>query len=175
MVLSVPEGQLSLLHAQRGGWNTIFGLGLPQPHSAICLIPLWLAILKRPSRVPGAACRSVTRAPPNRGVMRPWIAALWNMPLSRPHGVAIVLIYPCGKAQKPPPFSSRFIVSDRSSPSRVRSAASRPGRLRADPRGDAVHEGKGGGAGRVHGPKGNLSVIPAALSRSRGALSPAGP
>ena len=27
----------------------------------------------------------------------------------------------------------------------------------------------------VDGPKGNLSVIPAALSRSRGALSPAGP
>ena len=28
---------------------------------------------------------------------------------------------------------------------------------------------------RFDGPKGNLSVIPAALSRSRGALSPAGP
>ena len=37
--------------------------------------------------------------------------------------------------------------------------------------GDAVHEGKGGG--RVDGPKGNLSVIPAALSRSRGALNSA--
>ena len=35
--------------------------------------------------------------------MRPWIAALWNMPLSRPHGVALVLIYPCGKAQNSPP------------------------------------------------------------------------
>ena len=37
------------------------------------------------------------------------------------------------------------MVADRSSPSRVRFAASRPGLLRADPRGDAVHEGKGGG------------------------------
>ena len=27
-----------------------FGLGLPQPHSSIYLIPLWLAALKRPSR-----------------------------------------------------------------------------------------------------------------------------
>ena len=37
------------------------------------------------------------------------------------------------------------MIPDRSSPSRVRFAASRPGLLRADPRGDAVHEGKGGG------------------------------
>ena len=42
------------------------------------------------------------------------------------------------------PFPSRFIVPDRSSPSRVRFAASRPGRLLADPRGDAAHEEKGG-------------------------------
>ena len=41
----------------------------------------------------------------NRGVMRPWIAALCSTPLSRPHGVALVLIYPCGKAQKQPPRS----------------------------------------------------------------------
>ena len=42
-----------LLHAQRGGggggWNTIFGLGLPQPHSSICLIPLWLSPVNRPA------------------------------------------------------------------------------------------------------------------------------
>ena len=34
---------------------------------------------------------------------------------------------------------------------------------------------RGKGGGRVDGQKGNLSVIPAALSRSRGALSPVGP
>ena len=50
---------------------------------------------------------------------------------------------PAGRLRNPP-FPSRFIVSDRPSPSRVRLAASRPGLLRADPRGDAVHEGKGG-------------------------------
>ena len=45
-----------------------FRSGLPQPHSSIYLIPLWLAILKRPSRVPGAACRSGTIAtPPKSG------------------------------------------------------------------------------------------------------------
>ena len=52
----------------------------------------------------------------------------------------------------------------------------RPGPLRADPKGWLFMRGKGGGFRAVlAGPKGNLSVIPAALSRSRGALSPAGP
>ena len=42
------------------------------------------------------------------------------------------------------------MIPDRSSPSRVRCAASRPGPLRADPGDVAVHEGKGG-AGLVVG------------------------
>ena len=41
-----------------------FRSGLPQQNSSIYLIPLWLDTLKRPSRVPGAACRSGTIAPP---------------------------------------------------------------------------------------------------------------
>ena len=70
------------------------------------------------------------------------------------------------------PLSPRpWMIPDRSSPSRVRfapwTAAGRSEEM-------AVYEGKGG-SGRVDGPKGNLSVIPDALSRSRGALSPAGP
>ena len=45
-----------------------FRSGLPQPHSSIYLIPLWLAILKRPSRIPGTACRAGTIAtPPKSG------------------------------------------------------------------------------------------------------------
>ena len=45
-----------------------FRSSLPRPHSSIYLIPLWLAILKRPSRVPGAACRAGTIAtPPKSG------------------------------------------------------------------------------------------------------------
>ena len=42
------------------------------------------------------------------------------------------------------PFPSRFIVSDRSSPSRVRFAASRHGRLRADPKDALLTRGRGG-------------------------------
>ena len=87
------------------------------------------------------------RAPPqkNRGVMRPRIEVRCGIPLSGPMGVALVLIYPCGKAWNSPPFPSRFIVSDRFSPSRVRFAASRPGRLRADPKDALLTRGKGGG------------------------------
>ena len=83
--------------------------------------------------------------PPNRGVMRPRTEVRCGIPLSGPMGVALVLIYPCGKAwNSSPPFPSRFIVSDRSSPSRVRFAASRPGRLRADPKDALLTRGKGG-------------------------------
>ena len=96
-----------------------------------------------------------------------------------------------------PPFPSRLIVPDRSSPSRVRFAASRPGLLRADPKDALLTRGKGGCGSAsefvshliafdsialqtvVLGPCGraerNLSAIPDALSRSRGALSPAHP
>ena len=90
-----------------------------------------------------------TRAtPPKPGGHVTLIAVLSYIPLSRPHGVALVLIYPCGKAWNRPPFPSRFIVSDRSSPSRVRCAASRPGRLRADPKDALLTRGKGGSAER---------------------------
>ena len=43
-----------------------------------------------------------------------------------------------------PRFPSPWMIPDRSSPSRVRFAALRPGLLRADPKGIAVYEGKRG-------------------------------
>ena len=60
-----------------------FRSGLPQPHSSIYLIPLWLAILKRTSRVPGAACRAGTIATPpqKRGGMRSQKAVRCGIPL----------------------------------------------------------------------------------------------
>ena len=39
-------------------------------------------------------------------------------------------------------------------------AASRPGRLRVDPKGNAVYEGKRGGLGRAGRAESNLSAIP---------------
>ena len=44
-------------------------------------------------------------------------------------------------------FPSRQMIPDRSSPSRVRSAASRPGPLRADPKGWRFTKGKGAARG----------------------------
>ena len=128
----------------------VFGLGLPQPYSSIYLITLWLATLKRPSRVPGTACRAGDDSDPpkNRGVMRSQKAGICNMPLFDRMTGRYRLIYPCGKAWNRPPFPSRFIVSDRSSPSRVRFAASRPGLLPGRSERRAAHEGKGGGSGR---------------------------
>ena len=41
--------------------------------------------------------------PQKRGGMRTRIAGIWGMPLSGPMRVALVLIYPCGKAPNSPP------------------------------------------------------------------------
>ena len=84
----------------------------------------------------------------NRGVMRPFVAVGCYLPLlgpmtgrSRPH-------LSLREGSETPPFPSRFIVSDRPSPSRVRFAASRPGLLRADPKDALLTRGKGGSAER---------------------------
>ena len=64
---------------------------------------------------PRAACRARTRATPpqKQGGHVTLIAVLSSIPLSRPHGVALVLIYPCGKAQKQPPRSGAGLLVGR--------------------------------------------------------------
>ena len=59
-----------LVRAQRGGCTRISGLGIPQPHSSISLIPLWLSHVNRPARF-GRGRKVETRATPpkKRGVM----------------------------------------------------------------------------------------------------------
>ena len=58
-----------------------------------------------------------------------------------------------------PPFPSPWMIPDRSSPSRVRCAASRPGLLRADPKGWWLFmRGKGGGAGLGPGGRSTRSL-----------------
>ena len=64
------------------------------PHSAV-VSKSKTALLR-----PRAACRAGTRAtPPKQGGHVTLLAVLSSIPLSRPHGVALVLIYPCGKAE----------------------------------------------------------------------------
>ena len=86
----------------------------------------------------------VSDPPQNRGVMRSRTDGRCYMPLYRtPWGRSRPYLSLREGLEKPP-FPSRFIVSDRSSPSRVRFAASRPGRLRADPKDALLTRGKGG-------------------------------
>ena len=134
-------------HAQRGGCGMAQTRNAADPLSFMSLIPLLLSPVNRPATLRTREIeKDESDPPPNRGVMRPFVEARCGVPSTRPHGVALVIIYPCGKARNSPPFPSRFIVSDRSSPSRVRFAASRPGRLRADPKDALLTRGKGGSA-----------------------------
>ena len=48
-VFLCPQRRKSLPRAQRGGWGMIRTSNAAKPLSSICLIPLWLAVLKRPS------------------------------------------------------------------------------------------------------------------------------
>ena len=119
-----------------------------KPPSSICLIPLWLAALKRRGSLRTRESEKDESDPPQSGGdLRPFVETRCDMSLLGPMGSLSSSFIPCGKAQNSPPFPSRFIVSDRSSPSRVRFAASRPGRLRADPKDALLTRGKGG-AGR---------------------------
>ena len=177
-----------------------FRSGLPQPHSSIYLIPLWLAILKRPYRVPGAACRSGTIAtPPKSGgacgpkkrcaVAHPFSARLTGR--YRPHlslregleQTPFPLALHCvGSARSRPGFASPLRALDGSGPIR-KTRCSRGERGGADQASEFVSHliafDSIAPQTRAFGPCGraerNLSAIPAALSRSRGALSPAGP
>ena len=145
VVFSCHNARSRMPHAQRGGCGMIRTRNAAKPLSFIFLIPLWLSLFESArSRRAGEKGCVESDPPPNRGVMWPFVAVRCGIPLPGPMGVALDLIYPCGKAQKNPPFPSRFIVSDRSSPSRVRFAASRPGRLRADPKDALLTRGKGG-------------------------------
>ena len=192
-----------------------FRSGLPQPNSSIYLIPLWLDTLKRPSCVPGAACRSGTIAtPPKSGgscgpkkrcaVAHPFSALMTGR--YRPHlSLREGLEQPPRSGAEKPRFSNPFYsrapfplaLDDPGSVLAVKGSLRRFAPWTAPGRSErrAVHEGKGGeravgregeslvlahDKGYYHSycgrtPKGNLSALPAALSRSRGALSPAGP
>ena len=110
------------------------------PHSAV--VSCFKSTILRPRGRMMAG--DVSDPPQNRGVMRSRTDGRCYMPLYRtPWGRSRPYLSLREGLEKPP-FPSRFIVSDRSSPSRVRFAASRPGRLRADPKDALLTRGKGG-------------------------------
>ena len=142
-----------------------FRSGLPQPNSSIYLIPLWLDTLKRPSRVPGAACRSGTIAPPpKRGgacgpkkrcaVAHPFSALMTGR--SRPHlSLREGLEQPPRSGAEKPRFSNPFYsrapfplaLDDPGSVLAVKGSLRRFAPWTAPGRSErrAAYEGKGGG------------------------------
>ena len=177
MVFSAPGGRWYHAPRSEGGWGTIQTRNAAKPLSFISLISLCLSTMNRPAPLRTREKGWDESAPPqNGGSCDPDSGTEGHTAIPAPWGSLSSSFIPAGRlrtaprsgAEKPPllqsllqprPFPSPWMIPDRSSPSRVRFAASRPGLLRA------VWDG----------PKGPLSVIPAALSRSRGALSPAGP
>ena len=104
MVLSVTGGRVDRVTRSEGGvlqdselpsYNALFRYLF---HSAV-FIPCESA---RPSRT-GEKEGDESDPPPKGAPLRPRIAVLSYIPLSGPRGVALVLIYPCGKARKQPP------------------------------------------------------------------------
>ena len=74
-----------------------------EPLSFISLIPLWLSPLNRPNTLTTREIEKDESDPPKTGGdLRPFVETCCDMSLLRPHGVALVLIYPCGKAWTPP-------------------------------------------------------------------------
>ena len=136
-------------HPQRGGCYMGFGLCLPQPHSSICLIPLWLAVLKRPSCVPGPHVGlGRERPPPKQGghaVPHRWQVLHASVP--DPMGSLTSLFIPAGRLGKTPfPLALHCVGSVLAVKGSLRRFAPWTAPGRSERR--AAYEGKGGGAGR---------------------------
>ena len=157
-------------HATRSEGGGVAGFRLKIWRSRFplyCLIPLWLSPVNRPamSHEKKKSCAESAPPPKPGGHADTDSATVWHTSI-RPHDGSLSASFipagrlgnspPEGAPKAPllqsllqsPPFPSRFIVSDRSSPSRVRFAASRPGTAPGRSERRAAYEGKGGGAGR---------------------------
>ena len=138
--------------ASEGGCDMGFRSGLPQPHSSIYLISLWLSILKRPSRVPGAACRAGTIAALMTGRYRPHLSLRE------------------GLEQTPFPLALHRVGSVLAVKGSLRRFAPWTAPVRSERR--AAYEGKGGG-----GPRAGRTLYPVASdltsSPSNRGLAPA--
>ena len=81
----MPQRPIQDAPRSEGGWGMIQTRNAAKPLSFISLIPLWLSHLNRPPPLPTREKGGDESDPPKN------------------RGVALVLIYPCGKAQKQPP------------------------------------------------------------------------
>ena len=86
--------------------------GVPAPHSLKSFVFRGLSLLIGFPRADTEKSGETIATPPKRGFLRAPIAALSTVPLSRPQGVAIVGIYPCGKARKRRPAERRGLSGE---------------------------------------------------------------
>ena len=92
-----------LLQGQRGGCSKIRDEGVPKSYSHISLILLWLYPTHRPPLCRARKKEGDDSDPPKKwGVMRPRVGVQCGTPTRVSQGVAIVGIYPCGKARNRP-------------------------------------------------------------------------
>ena len=90
-----------LPQGQRGGRDMKKRGVVPAPLSLNSFVFCGLSLLIGFPRADTEKFGETIATPPrNGGSYRPRVAALWDRPLHRPQGVAIVGIYPCGKARK---------------------------------------------------------------------------
>ena len=100
-VFHAPGGRLFFAPGTKGGVFHKKAWGVPTPHSFKSFVfyglPLLFGFHNDDTEKSG---ETIATPPEKGGSYRPRVAALWDRPLHRPQGVAIVGIYPCGKARK---------------------------------------------------------------------------
>ena len=67
MSFHVTAALVSCYRVRGGGCNMSFGLGVPQPHSSISLILLWLSAVNRPARFRRGRKAGTRATPPQSG------------------------------------------------------------------------------------------------------------
>ena len=99
-----------LPQGQRGGCTRKKRGGVPAPHSLNSFVFCGLSLLIGLPRMTDTekSGETIATPPPKGGFLLAPIAALWDRASIRPQGVAIVGIYPCGKARKRRPGAARI-------------------------------------------------------------------
>ena len=105
----MPLGATCFLpQGQRGGYGTIRPMDAAIPYSPIFFVFRSLSLLFGFHNDDTEKSGETIATPPKGGFLPASIAALSGTPLSGPQGVAIVGIYPCGKARKRRPGAARI-------------------------------------------------------------------
>ena len=105
----MPLGATCFLpQGQRGGYGTIRPMDAPLPYSPIFFVSCSLSLLFGFHNDDTEKSGETIATPPQRGVLTGLDSGAERHASIRPPGVAIVGIYPCGKARKRRPGAARI-------------------------------------------------------------------